>query len=174
MGIRRHINTYRIKQSMPTILTITSCIGVIATGVLSARAMYKYMESEKEMKDDVTEAIKVAILPSAVGAGTIASFIFARKADKAVIAGLSASVASLSAQLHNINSEIRDAYSDNKELLNEKIRSCEDDPEVIVVDPDGELYMEETTKAFIRIRPSALQEAKYKLNRNYQLRCVAS
>ena len=43
----KHINRYKIRDAMPTILTATACIGVVATGVSSAMAMKQYKRSDQ-------------------------------------------------------------------------------------------------------------------------------
>lgn len=159
MKIRKHINKYKIRQKLPSILTLVSCAGVAATGILSAKAMYDYISDNraKEGEIDLERAVKVAIPPVAVGAATIGSFILCREIDKKTIAALSMATATM----------IEHSKECPKKRIEQKLK---DPADTCVVDEDGELYFEEVSGLLIKARPSTIQEAKYKLNRNYQLR----
>ena len=155
----KHINRYKIRDAMPTILTATACIGVVATGVSSAMAMKQYIKKTEEPCDYIKEAIKSAAIPTLIGAGTIASFIFARKADKAVIAGLSAAVASLSSR-----------GSSKKALVEHTSEKLDNMAVDIVVDEDGDVFINEYLNCSFRVKKDTLEKALYSINRNYQLR----
>lgn len=157
--IRKHINKYKLRQKLPGFLTFTACAGVIATGILSAKAMYDYIRDNDadDGEIDVERAVKVSILPAAVGAGTIASFIFARKIDKATIAALSTATASV----------INQSQTSIKKQAAKKFKTPDN---CCVVDEDGELYFEPITGLLIKASPLHIKEGMYKLNRNYQLR----
>lgn len=167
MGIRRIINKYKLREKLPGFLTLTACIGTIATGILSAKAMYDYMHENKAKKGeiDLETAIKCAVLPTVVGAGTIASFIFARRADKATIAALSMAAAKAMDGAKKIPKEVVEKKAVDK---------IETPKDCCVVDEDGEYYYEQNSDILIKAKPSTIQEGNYKLNRNYQIRGIAS
>ena len=157
------INRYSLRKAMPAILTGLACIGVVATGIMSARAGARVTKRFSEeviptKKEKVKIIVKEAAIPTVIGAGTIASFIFARQADKKVIAGLSAAVADLSTNV--VDETSSQLYMD---------REGDIKPDVIL-DDDGELYYEPTTDIFIKAKHETIMEAFYKVNRNYQLR----
>ena len=164
MSLRKKFNTYKIRQKLPAILTITSCVGVVATGILSAKAMYDYLNNKDRFDDslDVEQAISVSILPTVVGAGTIASFIFARKLDQATIAALSMATASMVDKTALL---AKDHKIDTRKTIPK---------DAIVLDKDGELYLEPVTNLLILAKSETITTAAYKLNRNYQLRGIAS
>lgn len=164
MGIRKHINRYKIRQQLPRILTATSCVGVVATGVLSAKAMYDYMQNNDapEGAIDLKRAVKVSILPTAVGLGTIASFIFCRKADKAMIAGLSAATAKA----------LEKSNECPKKRASQHLKVPDN---VAVIDEDGDLYFEPITELTIQATSDTIHDGFYKFNRNYHMRgCIGS
>lgn len=162
----KYINRYKIRDAMPGILTTTACIGVVATGVSSAYAMKRYIEKMKEPCDPVMEAIKSAAVPTLIGVGTIASFIFVRKADKAVIAGLSAAAASLGANVNETTKQFAKVEPD-AEKFNKRLSEMDPD---IIIDEDGEIFLCDYLELYFKVKRESLDKALYKLNRNFQLR----
>lgn len=167
-------NRYNMMKYGPTVGTVVASLGVIATGILSARAMYRYMRKLEEPCDVKVEALKEAALPAAVAAATISTFALVRTADKKVIAGLSAAVAAASSQVSDITNTVYEELPPEKaEELMAKVdakRGMADDKDVIVLDPDGALYFEPYTGIKIRAYSETIKDGFYKLNRNYQLR----
>lgn len=157
----------------PSIGTGLACIGVVATGVLSARAMAKYIESDIYPGEERKEFLKCFALPIAVGMATIGTFCAVRYVDKKTIAGLGASVAALSTQLSQTKAAIEEEYGEEalRKVENRvnKMRMIDDD-DVIILDPDGALYFEETTGIKFVAYSERVKEAAYKINRNYQIR----
>lgn len=168
----KYLNQITIMKAMPTILTGISIVGVPLTGIFSARAMKKYLEATEEPSNNLVEAIKAGALPTAIGVGTILSFIFARKADKAAITGLSASMAVLSEELYATKKAIKDEYGEDAlKKIEREIHEKQVNPDdILVVDEDGELFLEPVANIWLRIDPSTPTDARYRLNRNYTLR----
>ena len=162
--------TYQdVQKYGPTIGTIFSCVGTIATGLLSARAMYKYMKAAEYPCDNTKEAIKAIIPPVVMGAATITSFILVRRADSRAIAGLSASVAALSMQLHETNEAVRDEFGEEGALkVKQRVAEKAYDPEgTIVIDPEGELYYISNPALWVRVKSDKIAEAFKNVNRGY-------
>lgn len=167
------INRYTIMRYGPTIGTIAACIGVVATGILSARAYKKYKEACEYPCDKRVEAVKAAIPPVIAGAATIGAFVLVRRADNKAIAALSASTAILSKQLADTNNAVRDIYGqEGYEKVCDQVHNHYDPDDAIILE-DGEntnLYYEPNTELYFRASNETVRSAFERLNRNYQLR----
>ena len=157
------LNKTTIRKAAPGILTAIACIGVIASDILSARAALRVQKElhenpPKTKKEAVKVVAKESIAPVAASTVSIASFIFARQIDKKVVLGLSAAVAALS-------------DTNRERQQNDYGKTWEPDFGVDVeMDPDGEVFYISDADIWVRATPLRMEQAKNKLNKNYQLR----
>lgn len=158
-----NINRYTIQRNLPTILTVTACTGVIGTELLSMRAGYRYKELTDMGEPPLTTALKEGILPTIVAGISIASFIFARRADKAMIAGLSLAATS------GLNRAVEEHRNNSKTSAN--IIAPQG---TIIVDEDGELYYEPIGDVFIQMTQANYENGMKRFNKNYAIRGIAS
>ena len=68
-----------LKTKLPTVLTIISCIGVVATAISSSKAAIK-----AEKKEDTVDKVLVYIPTAAIAAGTMACICGEEKLREAV------------------------------------------------------------------------------------------
>lgn len=162
------MNKAKLLKMAPAALTMVACLGVICTAITSARAalrardILEVMPEDTPKKEKVKVVIKEAALPTAVAAGTIGSFIFARSIDKKIIAGLSAAAVSMSVNANERYKQIGSVpVNENTTIM----PRCD-----VIIDEDGEIYYESTGNIYIKIKPEKVERALYKVNGNYNVR----
>lgn len=192
---------HRLKNGLirkaPLVCTIVGAAGVVATGVLSARAAVRasdildeydrknriavnpteeWQEPELSIWDEIKLTWKEWILPIGVGAISIGAIIFSHGLSRKAIASLSASNAMLAASLSDMKGAVKELPEAQQKEIGDKLRkkTHKDDEHVVVLDPNGQLYFDEETKVEFRQSPEMMGEAVYKFNRNFELRGYAT
>ena len=143
---------------MPTILTVTACTCVVGTGVTAGIAGMQYQNDISEGEPKLRSFFKRFWLPAAFGAGAITSFCFARAADKAMIAGLSAGLSGTVSRL-----EAPEIPDDGTLPLG-----------TVILDEDGDLYYEKIGGLFIKMTETTYYCGIARINKNFTNRGVCS
>ena len=171
-----------VKYHAPEILTVCSVVGTIATVIFTAKATLKINEvCEEELKDgkelDKKEVIKKSlphvILPLSLAAGSIACTIGANVTNRNQQATLFGAYQMAEATLSEIKSRLTD---EEKDRIEQDIAK-DDKPEDLEAPTDGDdtpLFYDLFRHEYFSLPMQDFVIARYKLNRNLQLRGDAS
>lgn len=169
-----------LKHASPTLLTILSVVGVIATAVLSSKATREYdyicKESEEPMtdKEKALTVIKTYAPAIAVGGATILSTVGANFLNTKRIAGLTAGYAMLGKASKDFEQKARELLGNDKvdEVKTAIMRNAAADPKKKVLtndkykDYDNKiLYYESFRDEFFELPKEKVIEAEYGVNR---------
>lgn len=185
-----------ILKNKKLILTISSCIGVIGTALLThigtKRAIKKLPNTDISLKEEAKLTWKCYVPCIVVGTATVSAIIFNQKLTSEQIASILASAGLTSELLREYEAktkeivgeekfnEIRRAVAKDHEdgvvlavvppIYSEGLISCNDD-----IEPGGEeLFFDEWSKTWFRSTKAAVRMAEYHLNRNFHLGGFAS
>ena len=150
-----------LRTAEPTICSCLAALGVVVTGILSAKAALKAEETINDenlsAKDKVKKAAPVFTPPIAAGGATIGLIFAANAFGQGQQAALAAGMASIYTSLQK---KLIPSAENKKSLL------VEANPTLTFYDPFSMRYFERTIDEVL--------EAEYHLNRNFILRGDAS
>lgn len=169
------INRYQIKRALPTITTIGACVGVVATGVWSAKAMYDYMQG---VDTSLEAKLKAAVGPTLCGLVTMGLMAFTRTMDAKAIAGLAAAEAVAAKQVSDLQCAIKEVVDEETlNKVNDKVAEYHEKDYghrfVAIVGENAvgaEIYYDPNIDLYFRATNEIVRSAFERLNRNYQLR----
>ena len=161
----------KIQKSLPIILSITSVVGVVATGVLIAKETEKHIDELREAKSDKKRYIRILLKSYApaivVGSATIASVTAGTIIGKKTEASLSATCFMLDGALRRYKGKAKDVLGKKAEEIEKTIADDliqNNESKNNYKDEDGyRRYYEEHVGEFLA-KPEDFQAAITKMN----------
>lgn len=181
-----------LKKNAPTIMSVLACAGVIGTAVAAAKGhhaamealtydhcddcMYDTEEKKKRIVRDVKTAAPHYILPTVLGASTIALILGSNALNKKQQAALYGAFVALEQSYNRYREAANRTFGEDadtqiknevaKEILKEHIEKPNSS--------DLTLFYEENSDQFFWSTMEAVKDAEYHFNRNFALRFEAS
>lgn len=167
-----------------TILTAMGCIGVVLTGITSARAARKYDQAETKK-----ERIKAVLPPVVAGTASIACVVGSHCIDQRTISNLTKTVAGLMVtadRFERYKQEVieRHGEEEHQEIMNKILTEECDPPEIWIPGFVGEasvlvpnnfaqkevkrIFYDEYSDRYFESTMSKVLEAEYHYNRDYE------
>lgn len=180
-----------VKRNLPTILTSTAAIGVVATAVTSAKAApkaVKLLEKAEEKKGEKLtklEKVKVAApvyIPAAIiGTATITCVFGSDIINKRRQAALVSAYTVLDQSYKAYRDKVKDILGEEtdtqimSEIAKDKFEKVKDQFDLNDADKDDDvkLFFEEYSGRYFEATMSDVLEAEYHFNRNFALRDYA-
>lgn len=180
-----------VKRNLPTILTTVGAVGVVATGVTSAKATPKAIkllqqaEEKKGEKLTVIEKVKAAgpvYIPSMIiGTATIACVFGSNAINKHRQEALISAYAVLDQSYKEYRNKVKDVLGEDadatvmSEIAKDKYEEAKEkfDSKDQEKDDDVKLFFEEYSGRYFEATMSDVLEAEYHFNRNFALRDYA-
>lgn len=172
-----------IKRNAPTILTTIGGMGVIATTISAVKAtpkaLYLLEEAEAEKGEELTkiETLKIAApvyIPSVlIGASTIACIFGANTLNKRQQASLMSAYALLNNSYKEYKNKVKEIFGEyGAQEVEEEI--AKDHYVETPVSENKELFYDTYSKRYFESTVYNIQEAEYKLNRDFITRDYAT
>ena len=167
-----------------TILTALGCVGVVLTGIASARAAKEFEEAET-----TKEKVKAVAKPAAVGAVTIGCIVGSHCIDQRTISRLTKTVASLMVTAENFDkykNEVKERYGEevHQDIINKIMTEKCDPPDIWIPGAFGgcseliptnlgtkevqRIFYDQYSKRYFESSLSKVLEAEYHYNRDYE------
>ena len=199
-GCRRLVKALR--RRAPLVCTVLGAAGVVATGILSAKAALDARDvldeyerervaglSQREVsalpETSIYTEIKLTwkkwVLPVLVGSASIAAMVLSHRLSKKQIMALSASNAFLASQLNGIKGAI-DRRIENTDVKRDlyleaaKVRREDADEATgaFVLSKTGHLYFDDVTGEWFRQDPVIMEKARSEINKRYAIHNTVS
>lgn len=175
------------KRNGSTILTFGATVGVIATGVTTAKAVPKALKKLDEIKQDKGEELTLIdeakviipyyILPVSIGFGTIMCIFGVNAINKKIQANMSSMYLLLHEQFSKYRHQVIDIYGEEADQkIRDQIVRLNGEFHIIDVDyPDQKMmFRDHFSNRYFEMYERELMDAEYHMNRNFVLRGEAS
>lgn len=166
-----------VKRNAPVILSTVGAVGVVATGVMAAKATPKALILLQQAKEEKNEELKTyekvitvapAYIPATlVGVSTIACIFGAHVLNKKQQAALMSAYALLNTSYQDYKNKTKEVLGEagEKEIRTELAKDKAKEQEVKDEDDGKNLFYDEYSKRYFRATNEAILRAEYELNK---------